>query len=127
MPRYYFLSDPQQTYTVGPFITVTDNPNKYFGQVIRSNEFSDELNTDPITFNLWSIDSELPTVLQVKYKVQQILKELNKYSNIKLVGRFEGIINPLNPILELNINDKKYVLEFKCTDGIIFCPSLLIE
>jgi len=127
MPRYYFLSDPQQTYTVGPFITVTDCSNKYFGQIIRSNEFSDELKTDLITFNLWSIDSELPTVLQVKYKVQQILKELNKYSNIKLVGRFEGIITPSNPILELNINDKKYVLEFKCTDGIIFCPSLFIN
>lgn len=127
MPKYYFLSDPDQTYTIGPFIIVCDTPDNYFGQVIRSNEYSEILQTNSMIFNLWSIVSTSTSVLQVKNQVQQMLKNFTKCSNIEFIGKFSGIIDSQVPILELNHNNKHYTLEFRYMDGIISCPSLTIR
>lgn len=127
MPKYYFLTDLDQSFVAGPFITVCDTPNRYFGQIIRSNEFSHEIIHPLMQFDLWVIKTDSISVLQAKYEIQQVLSDFSKCLNIEHLGRFEGIINESNLILTFNKYAKEYILEFRCNHGIIICPSLTIE
>jgi hypothetical protein len=136
MPKYYFLTDPSQTYSVGPFIkacspgpfiTINDSSERYFGQVIRSNEFSHEIIQTPMQFDLWVIETDSMSVLEAKNEIHQVLSDFSKCPNIEQIGRFEGIVSESNLILKFNKNAKEYVLEFRCNHGIIFCPSLTIK
>jgi hypothetical protein len=132
MTKYYFLTDPDQSYIVGPFITVRENtsPFQYYGQVIRSNEFGELYSeTQTYRFVLWCWDSlDVPALgtTQAKYKLIDSLKNLD---NICVqIGVLEGQINKNNPVLEIRsgLNSRSYKVEFRIMGGTICCPTLTI-
>jgi len=129
MPRYYFLTNSTQTFIVGPFITVCDDTNRYFGQVIRSNDYSEQYDLKTLyKYKLWVFEDSESTnlsLLQIKYKLVDSLENLSLFC--KLIGTFEGQIELLNPILEITDANTKYILELKISNGIICCPKLTIE
>jgi hypothetical protein len=135
MPKYYFLTDSEQTFIIGPFITVCNDLKKYFGQVIRSNDYSEQYDLQEkhiykYMFWLFDYSSEINlTRLQVKYKLIESLKKSRLHLICKLIGTFEGQIELSNPILEIidNNSNIKYILELKISNGIICCPKLTIE
>jgi len=128
MPRYYFLTDPEQTFIIGPFITVRDDSNKYFGQVIRSNDYSEQYDPSHIyKYKLWVFDyTSEPnlTLVQIKYKLIDSIQNLS--SCCKLLCTFEGTIELSNRILEIINTNTNYRLELKINNGIICCPNLTI-
>jgi len=126
MPIYYFLTDPEQTFIVGPFITLSNESNKYFGQVIRSNDYSEQYDPAHIyKYKLWCYDSSGTNITLVKYKLIDLLKNLS--FSCKIIGTFEGQINETNPILEIIDANTKYILELRINNQVIYCPKLTIE
>lgn len=128
MTLYYYLTNYKNTYIIGPFITITDTETRYVGQIIRSNDFSDNLNNfqTPQIFNLHSINLHNMNLSQVKIQLQLTLAKYLHHPNTKFEGCFQGIIDNSNLTLEFYKNNKHYLLDFRLVNNIIFCPSLTI-
>ncbi len=130
--KYYFLTSNTksegQAFVIGPFISVINTSEKYFGQIIRSNDYSDYLSDIPFGFNLWSINSDETSLERVKYWIHTNLSKLSSNSSVTLIGKFQGPINQsktkLEFITQLNI---KYILEFRINENMLYCPNLTIE
>jgi hypothetical protein len=126
--KYYFLTDKNLTFTIGPFLKVIHTPEKYVGQIIRSNEYSEYLSDTSFEFILWVISSNENSIEKVKYWLHLNLSKLSDNPNVTYIGKFEGIINETNTKLELvEFSNIKYILEFKINQNILYCPSLTIE
>ncbi len=129
---YYFLSDKNFTFISGPFITVTNTPNEYVGQIVRSNDFSikQQNNNLDLDLCLWvcDFDSNL-TNQQIKKELIKLLPNLENNENIKFITNFDSKLNYSSgpyPSLTIIQNNVKYVLEFKCLYDILHCPTLYI-
>jgi hypothetical protein len=128
--KHYFLTGKNQSFSVGPFVTLINTPERYFGQIIRSNDYSDYLSDEPFEYNLWSINSssDKSNLLDVKYLIHENLSRLSENQAITHIGKFQGPINSSNKKLELITQSNiKYTLEFKINETILYCPSLTIE
>lgn len=118
----YFLSNPDQTYIAGPFISVANNSEQFIGQIIRSNEFSTLLGE--IKLKLWCTNLDIP---DLKIHLQNLLPNLHYDEDIGYIGMFIGILTKENLSLTLVENNKNYIIEFQLFNNIISCPTLLIN
>jgi len=126
--KYYFLTDKNLTFVVGPFIPIINTPEKYFGQIIRSNEYSEYLSNTPFGFELWSVYSNENSTEKVKYWLHSNLSKLSEQNNVTYIGKFQGQINESNTNLELvEFSNIKYILEFRINQNMLYCPSLTIN
>ncbi len=126
--RYYFLTDKNLTFSVGPFVPVINAPEKYFGQIIRSNDYSDYLSEKTLEYLLWCINSDKTNLQDIKYLIHESLSSLSSNANITHIGKFRGLVNSSNKSLEfITQSNVKYTLEFKINETIIYCPNLTIE
>jgi hypothetical protein len=126
--KYYFLTDKNQTFVIGPFINVIDTSEKYFGQIIRSNDYSDFLTNSPFEYKFWFINLNESNLVRVKYLLHENLSKFSSNPNITYIGTFQGSISPSNKKLELiDHSNIKYILEFRINETILYCPNLTIE
>lgn len=126
--KYYFLTDKNQTFSIGPFVPVIDTPEKYFGQIIRSNDYSEYLSDKSVEFSIYCINSNQTNLHTIKYLIHTNLSRLSENPTITQIGTFEGQVNSSNTKLELVTQSNiKYTLEFRINETIIYCPNLTIE
>ncbi len=122
---YYFLTGYnkklQETFYVGPFLTSSRTHNKYVGQIVSSNNFSmvyiDDLN---LSFKLFSIKTNCKDYNTIKYVL------IKDSINTKYICDFNGILDDNNS-MEVELDDSKYKLTFSKKEGLIMCPSLIID
>jgi hypothetical protein len=126
MTKYYFLIDSNKKFSIGPFITLT-NDDYYFGQIITSNDFCMEYKgSTPINFSLYSIETN-SDYLTTKYYIQSNLNNIDCIYNIKKIGVFDKTIDLKTGIVNISDNNLNYSLQFKVKDNLIMCPSLTIN
>ena len=122
---YYFLTgynkQLQEVYYIGPFLISSQTPNKYVGQVVSSNSFS-MIYTDNlhVSFKLYSIRTNSNDYNTIKYVL------IRDNSKIKYICDFNGILECDNS-MEKELDDAKYKLTFSKREGLIMCPSIVVD
>jgi hypothetical protein len=122
---YYFLTgynkQLQEVYYVGPFLISSQTPNKYVGQVVSSNSFS-MIYTDnlQISFKLYSIRTNSNDYNTIKYNL------ITDNTKTKYICDFNGILDVDNS-MEKELDDAKYKLTFSKREGLIMCPSIVVD
>lgn len=122
---YYFLTgynkELQEVYYVGPFRISSQSPNKYVGQVVSSNSFS-MVYTDnlQLSFKLYSIRTNSNDYNTIKYIL------IRDNTKIKYICDFNGILDVDNS-MEKELDDARYKLTFSKKEGLIMCPSIVVD
>jgi hypothetical protein len=122
---YYFLTgynkELQEVYYIGPFLISSQTPNKYVGQVVSSNSFS-MIYTDNlhVSFKLYSIRTNSNDYNTIKYDL------IRDNTKTKYICDFNGILDVDNS-MEKELDDAKYKLTFSKREGLIMCPSIVVD